>query len=98
MAKQQLAKKPAVKRPVAKAAEMEHTVGNCLAREMLDRVGDRWTVYVVSVLGSEGTLRFSELLRRVDGVRQRMRTVPLPGLERDGLVRRTIYPEVPPRV
>jgi DNA-binding HxlR family transcriptional regulator len=50
------------------------------------------------VLGNAGTLRFNELKGRVDGISQRMLTVTLRGLERDGLVERTIYPEVPPRV
>jgi DNA-binding HxlR family transcriptional regulator len=77
---------------------MERTEANCRAREMLDRVGDRWTVYVVSTLGTEGTLRFSELLRLTEGVSQRMLTVTLRGLERDGLVQRTVYAQVPPRV
>jgi DNA-binding HxlR family transcriptional regulator len=78
--------------------ELEHTQTNCRAREMLVRVGDKWSVHVIYVLGSAGTLRFSELRRRIDGISQRMLTVTLRGLERDGLVRRTMYPEVPPRV
>ena len=87
-------KKTAVKRP----AELEHTPANCHAREMLARVGDKWSVYVIHVLGDAGTLRFNELRGEVDGISQRMLTVTLRGLERDGLVRRTVYPEVPPRV
>ena len=78
--------------------EMEHTPANCRAREMLVRVADKWSMYVIHVLAEAGTLRFSELRRRVDGVSQRMLTVTLRGLERDGLVTRRIYPEVPPRV
>jgi DNA-binding HxlR family transcriptional regulator len=79
-------------------AEMEHTPANCRAREMLVRVADKWSMYVIHVLADAGPLRFSELRRRVDGVSQRMLTVTLRGLERDGLVRRAMYPEVPPRV
>jgi DNA-binding HxlR family transcriptional regulator len=79
-------------------ATLEHTPANCHAREVLARVGDKWSVYVIHVLGSAGTLRFNELLGRVDGISQRMLTVTLRGLERDGLVVRTVYPEVPPRV
>src|SRR5262245_6075681 len=79
-------------------AEIEHTPANCHAREMLVRVGDKWSVYIIHVLGDAGTLRFSELRSRVDGISQRMLTVTLRGLERDGLVARTVYPEVPPRV
>jgi DNA-binding HxlR family transcriptional regulator len=90
--------KRAVKDLVKKPAEMDHNPANCRAREMLDRVGDRWSVYVISALDGEGTLRFSDLMRRVEGVSQRMLTVTLRGLERDGLVQRTVYPEVPPRV
>lgn len=77
---------------------LQHTETNCRAREMLVRVGDKWSVYVIHVLADAGTLRFSELRRRVEGVSQRMLTVTLRGLERDGLVTRTMYPEVPPRV
>ena len=82
----------------AMPAEIEHTPTNCRAREMLVRVADKWSMYVIHVLADGGPLRFSELRRRVDGVSQRMLTVTLRGLERDGLVRRTMYPEVPPRV
>ena len=69
----------------------------CATRRILDRIGDRWTVLVVSVLG-DGDARFSELRRRVEGVSHKMLTQTLRGLERDGLVRRTVYPEVPVRV
>lgn len=71
---------------------------NCHAREMLVRVGDKWSMYVIDVLATSGTLRFNELRSRVDGISQRMLTVTLRGMERDGLVKRTVYPEVPPRV
>lgn len=70
----------------------------CRAREVLALVGDKWSVFVVLVLHEAGTLRFAELRRRVNGISQRMLTVTLRGLERDGLVSRVIYPEVPPRV
>lgn len=80
------------------ASEIEHTPPNCRAREMLVRVADKWSMYVIHVLADAGTLRFGDLQRRVEGVSQRMLTVTLRGLERDGLVRRTVYPEVPPRV
>jgi DNA-binding HxlR family transcriptional regulator len=65
---------------------------------MLARVGDKWSVPVIHVLGVEGTQRFGELQRRIPRISQRMLTVTLRGLERDGLVCRTMYPEVPPRV
>ena len=70
---------------------------DCPTRRILDRIGDRWTVLVVGVL-SEGDARFSQLARRIEGVSQKMLTQTLRGLERDGLVRRTVYPEVPVRV
>jgi DNA-binding HxlR family transcriptional regulator len=70
---------------------------DCPTRRILDRIGDRWTVLVVSVLG-DGDARFSELRRRIEGVSQKMLTQTLRGLERDGLVRRTVHPEVPVRV
>ena len=67
-------------------------------RQILDRIGDKWSVHVLFVLADSGTVRFSDLRRRVDGISQRMLTVTLRGLERDGLVLRTMYLEVPPRV
>jgi DNA-binding HxlR family transcriptional regulator len=78
--------------------DIEHSPTKCRGREMLVRVADKWSMYVIHVLADASPLRFSELRRRVDGVSQRMLTVTLRGLERDGLVRRTMYPEVPPRV
>src|SRR5919204_6194204 len=85
---------PIYKRP----AEVERTPANCHAREILARIGDKWSVYVIHVLGDARTLRFNELRSRVEGISQRMLTVTLRGLERDGLVARKVYPEVPPRV
>jgi len=79
-------------------AKALHTPANCHAREMLDRVGDKWSVYVLHVLGGAGAVRFNELRHRVEGISQRMLTVTLRGLERDGLVVRAAFPEVPPRV
>ncbi len=86
------------KAPLKRPPELEHTPANCHAREILARVGDKWSVYVIHVLGDAGTLRFNELRGRVEGISQRMLTVTLRGMERDGLVTRTVYPEVPPRV
>jgi DNA-binding HxlR family transcriptional regulator len=67
-------------------------------RVALSAVAHQWSLHVLHVLADAGTLRFSEIRRPTDGVSQRMLTVTLAGLERDGLVRRTMYPEVPPRV
>lgn len=74
------------------------TNGSCSAiRHVLDLVGDKWSVFVVGTLG-DGPQRFNELKRMVDGISQRMLTLTLRGLERDGLVTRTVRPTVPPRV
>lgn len=64
---------------------------------VLARIGDKWAVLVVRRLG-DGAMRFSELQRSIDSVSQRMLTLTLRGLERDGLVKRTVHPTVPPRV
>ena len=66
-------------------------------REVLSRVGDKWSVQIIALLG-DGTMRFSELRRQIEGISQRMLTLTLRNLERDGLLTRTVYPEVPPRV
>ena len=75
-----------------------HVADDCRAvSEVLARVGDKWTVLVVSTLGS-GAKRFNELRRALGSISQRMLTLTLRGLERDGLVTRTVFPTVPPRV
>ncbi|MEU6611951.1 helix-turn-helix domain-containing protein [Streptomyces shenzhenensis] len=66
-------------------------------RETLDRIGDKWSVLVIGIL-SGGPLRFGSLHQRVPGISQRMLTLTLRHLERDGIVSRTAYAEVPPRV
>jgi DNA-binding HxlR family transcriptional regulator len=68
-----------------------------VVREILDRVGDKWSVLVIALLGERGQ-RFSELRRAIDGISQRMLTLTLRQLERDGLVSRTVHATVPPRV
>jgi DNA-binding HxlR family transcriptional regulator len=74
-----------------------HHSSSCRAREVLQRVGDKWSVQVIDLLGQDSR-RFSELHRTIDGITSRMLTVTLRGLERDGIVKRTIYPVIPPRV
>jgi len=69
----------------------------CRVREILGRVGDKWSLFVIFRLG-DGPQRFTALKRSVEGVSQRMLTVTLRGLERDGIVSRTMYPVMPPRV
>lgn len=68
-----------------------------MVREILDLVGDKWTLYIIATL-KDGPVRFNELRRRIDGISQRMLTINLRGLERDGLVKRTLFPTIPPRV
>ncbi|MFC7450490.1 winged helix-turn-helix transcriptional regulator [Rhodococcus daqingensis] len=70
---------------------------DCEVRQILDRIADKWSLLVIALLDRR-TLRFTELRREIDGISQRMLTVTLRQLERDGLVRRTVYPVVPPRV
>src|SRR5215469_15253731 len=64
---------------------------------VLARIGDKWSVLIVALLG-DGPKRFNEIKRLVGGISQRMLTLTLRGLERDGLVTRTVFPTVPPRV
>jgi DNA-binding HxlR family transcriptional regulator len=87
---------------IASAESMQAPIWNvyeaaCPTRLVLNRIADKWTVLVVSSL-EQGTKRFSTLQREVGGVSQKMLTQTLRGLERDGLVTRTIYPTVPPKV
>jgi DNA-binding HxlR family transcriptional regulator len=75
-----------------------HLPADCRAvSDVLARVGDKWSVLVVTRLGA-GPLRFNELRRAIGSISQRMLTLTLRGLERDGLVTRTVFPTVPPRV
>lgn len=70
---------------------------DCQVRQILDRIADKWSLLVIALLDNR-RLRFTELRREIDGVSQRMLTVTLRSLERDGLVKRTVHPVVPPRV
>ena len=75
-----------------------HTTARCRAvNNILARIGDKWSVLVVMSLADD-TLRFNQLKRLVDGISQRMLTLTLRGLERDGLVERTFHPTIPPKV
>ena len=81
-----------------KPVRTAHDKGQCrMVVEMLSRIGDKWTVMVVGEL-SQGTRRYTELHRSIDGISQRMLTLTLKGLEEDGLVTRTVHPTIPPRV
>jgi DNA-binding HxlR family transcriptional regulator len=76
----------------------KHLPSDCRAvSDVLARVGDKWSVLVVTRLGG-GPLRFNELRRSIGGISQRMLTLTLRGLERDGLVTRSVFPTIPPRV
>jgi len=76
----------------------KHEPDDCRAvSETLARIGDKWTVLVVELL-SDGPMRFNEMRRTINGISQRMLTLTLRGLERDGLVTRTVFPTIPPRV
>jgi len=70
----------------------------CPVRDIMDRFGDKWSLLTILNLGYSGKTRFNELRKRIDGISQRMLTVTLRSLERDGLITRKIYAEVPPRV
>ncbi|MEU3188579.1 helix-turn-helix domain-containing protein [Streptomyces sp. NPDC006923] len=73
------------------------TRADSLAREIFSGVANKWALLIINVLG-ERTLRFTEVLNEVGGISHKMLTQTLRGLERDGLVHRTVYAEVPPRV
>jgi len=76
----------------------DHAHADCRGvASVLSRVGDKWSVFVIMNL-SDGPKRFNELKRMINGISQRMLTLTLRGLERDGLVTRTIFPTIPPRV
>lgn len=76
----------------------DHQSEDCRAiSSVLARVGDKWSVLIIVLLG-DGPKRFNEIKRAVGGISQRMLTLTLRGLERDGLVTRTQFPTIPPRV
>jgi len=86
-----------VEGPCCEEAFQWDTREDCEVRQILDRIADKWSLLVIALLDKR-RLRFTELRREIDGVSQRMLTVTLRQLERDGLVRRTVHPVVPPRV
>lgn len=84
------------------SGKYEHTCmirgdGGQAIRAVLDRICDKWTMLIVATLDS-GRMRFTALQQHIPGISQRMLTLTLRNLERDGLVSRTVYAEVPPRV
>ncbi len=70
----------------------------CPSRLILDRIADKWTTLTIGILAQAEQRRFNELRRMIGGISQKMLTQTLRDLERDGLVKRTIFPEIPPRV
>ena|SRR6478672_11095722 len=64
---------------------------------ILARIGDKWSILIIILLG-DGPMRFNELRRKIGGVSQRMLTLTVRGLERDGFLKRTVFPTIPPRV
>src|ERR1700739_1797532 len=82
----------------ARQAIPHHLEGDCRAvASVLARIGDKWSVLIIMLL-ADGPRRFNELKRMIGGISQRMLTLTLRGLERDGLVTRTMFPTIPPRV
>lgn len=71
---------------------------NCPVRQVLDRFADKWSMLVILLLGDEEKLRFNEISQTIGNISQKMLTVTLRRLEADGLILRTQYPEIPPRV
>ncbi len=70
----------------------------CPIKDILDRVGDKWSIYVVLTLGTRDLMRFHELKEKIHGITQKMLTITLRHLEEDGLIERHYYAEIPPRV
>ena len=75
-----------------------HPTGNCPIRDILSRLGNKWSMLVLITLDANGTMRFSDIHKSIADISQRMLTVTLRTLEADGLVTRNVYAEVPPRV
>ncbi len=71
---------------------------NCPVRNVIDRIGDKWSVLVLLLLEEEEVLRFNEIHKSIETISQKMLTVTLKKLEEDGLVNRTVYPQIPPKV
>lgn len=70
----------------------------CPVRNVIDRIGDKWSMLVLLLLEEAEVLRFSEIQKLIETISQKMLTVTLKALESDGLVQRTVYPQIPPRV
>ena len=75
-----------------------HHTGGCPIRDVLSKLGDKWTMLVLVTLKANGTMRFCDIQKTIGDISQRMLTVTLLSLENDGLVVREVYAEIPPRV
>ncbi|RSK38601.1 winged helix-turn-helix transcriptional regulator [Mangrovimonas spongiae] len=71
---------------------------NCPVRNILDRIGDKWSLLILLVLEQEDVLRFNEIHQSIGDISQKMLSVSLKNLEADGLVNRKVYPQIPPKV
>ncbi|MFT4033842.1 MAG: helix-turn-helix domain-containing protein [Siphonobacter sp.] len=83
---------------IEKIFSIDDGLGVCPIRGILDRIGDKWSFLTIMHIGGSGRIRFNELKSRIGDISQRMLTVTLRSLEEDGLIQRTMYPEIPPRV
>lgn len=75
-----------------------HHTGSCPIRDVLGKLGDKWTMLILMTLKANGTMRFGDIQKAIGDISQRMLTVTLRSLETDGLIIREVYAEVPPRV
>jgi len=73
-------------------------VDNCPVRNIIDRIGDKWSILVLLILEDEGVLRFNEIHKLIESISQKMLTVTLKKLEADGLLQRKVYAQIPPKV
>ncbi|WP_339676607.1 helix-turn-helix domain-containing protein [Cyclobacterium marinum] len=73
-------------------------IENCPVRNVIDRIGDKWSMLIILLLADEQVLRFNEIHKSIGTISQKMLTVTLKSLESDGLVKRTVYPQIPPKV
>ena len=79
-------------------SDVRKTFHNCPVSDVIDRIGDKWSVHAIIVLGKADKMRFGELMKSIHGISQRMLTVTLRNLEQDGLLTRQVYAQIPPKV
>ena len=83
---------------IAKSHHEDAYAGNCPARALLDRIANKWVTLIIGLLDESPPRRFTDLRRAITGISQKMLTQTLRDMERDGLVSRQVFPEIPPRV